>query len=146
MSVYNAPTKLPEESLFTPTNTFVLKHGLLFLSAVHQKTCTVQSSCQKGFDLFWCVKVGIGPYNLLVGDWGSGQAPSSSAKLLFTSLNVLAWSAGLITRSAVVCKVGGLKWTLWTLIHHVRRTQIKCAALVQTENLKLRQQCSPGEE
>lgn len=57
-----------------------------------------------------------------------------------------AWSGGLITRSAVVGKVGGLKWTLWTLILRVRRTQIKCAALVQTENLKVRQQCSPGEE
>lgn len=46
------------------------------------------------------------------------------------------WSGGLISRSAVVGKVGGLKWTLWTLILRVRRTQIKCAALVQTENLK----------
>lgn len=57
-----------------------------------------------------------------------------------------AWSGGLITRSAVVGKVGGLKWTLWTLILRVRRTQIKCAALVQTENLKVRQHRSPGEE
>lgn len=47
-----------------------------------------------------------------------------------------AWSGGLITRSAVVGKVGRLKWTLWTLILRVRCTQIKCAALVQTGNLK----------
>lgn len=57
-----------------------------------------------------------------------------------------AWSGGLITRSVVVGKVAGLKWTLWTLILRVRRTQIKCAALVQMENLKVRQQRSPGEE
>lgn len=46
-------------------------------------------------------------------------------------------SGGLITRSAVVGKVGGLKWTLWTLILHVRYTQIKHASLGRTEDLEV---------
>lgn len=63
------------------------------------------------------------------------------ASILFISTVIVnfsvcaGWSGGLITRSAVVGKVGRLKWTLWTLILRVRRTQIKCAALVQTEHL-----------